>query len=57
MPKVTGKYETIFVLNPTLTEDATAALVEKFTSLISANGELKAVNQWASVAWLMPSTI
>ena len=46
MPKVTGKYETIFVLNPTLTEDATAALVEKFTSLISANGELKAVNQW-----------
>ena len=46
MPKVTGKYETIFVLNPTLTEDATAALVEKFTSLISNNGELKAVNQW-----------
>jgi small subunit ribosomal protein S6 len=46
MPKVTGKYETIFVLNPTLTEDATAALVEKFTSLISDNGELKAVNQW-----------
>ena len=46
MPKVTGKYESIFILNPTLTEEATKALVEKFTALVSANGELFKVDEW-----------
>ena len=44
--KKTGKYESIFILNPTLTEEATKALVEKFTALVSANGELVKVDEW-----------
>ena len=40
MPKITGKYETIFIVNATLTEEAIKGLVEKFTNLIAANGEI-----------------
>ena len=36
MPKITGKYETVFIVNATLSEEAIKALVEKFTNLISA---------------------
>lgn len=46
MPKVTGKYETIFILNPTLTEEATKALVEKFTALITTNSQEVKVDEW-----------
>lgn len=40
MAKLTGKYELMYVLNPNLTEEETAALVEKFKTLIEANGTL-----------------
>ena len=46
MPKITGKYETIFIVNATLTEEAIKGLVEKFTSLIAANGEIAKVEEW-----------
>lgn len=46
MPKITGKYETIFIVNATLTEEATNAVVEKFTNLIAANGEITKIEQW-----------
>lgn len=46
MPKVTGKYETIFLINATLTEEAIAALVEKFRSLIAENGTLEKIDEW-----------
>ena len=46
MPKITGKYETIFIVNATLTEEAIKGLVEKFTSLIAANGEVESVDVW-----------
>ena len=36
-------YETIMVLNTKLDEDATKALIEKFTSLIDANGKVESV--------------
>ncbi len=39
-------YETIFIVNNTLGEEAIKALVEKFTTLISSNGEVQAVNEW-----------
>lgn len=41
-----NKYETVFVLNPELSEDDTKALVEKFTGLIEANGTVENVNEW-----------
>lgn len=46
MEKVIGKYETVFIVNPTLSEEDTAALVEKFKALISENGEIVKVDAW-----------
>ena len=34
MAKISGKYETIFIVNPTLEEAAATAVVDKFKSLI-----------------------
>ena len=38
MAKSVEKYELMYVLNPNLTEEETAALVEKFKALIESNG-------------------
>ena len=46
MVKVVNKYETIFVLNPNLSEEETQALVEKFKSLIESHGEIETIDQW-----------
>jgi small subunit ribosomal protein S6 len=46
MAKITSRYETIFILNPTLTEEATAAAVEKFKSLIEQHGTLGEIDEW-----------
>ena len=46
MAKVNSSYETIFVVDLTLGEDGVKGLVEKFTSLIAANGEVTEVNEW-----------
>ena len=40
MAKSTEKYECMYILNPHLTEEETAALVEKFKTLIESNGTL-----------------
>ncbi len=39
-------YETLFVVNPDLTEEETKAVVEKFTGLISQHGEIEECNEW-----------
>ena len=36
MAKTTAKYECMYVLNPNLSEEETAALVEKFKALVEA---------------------
>ena len=46
MAKVNSSYETIFVVDMTIGEDGVKGLVEKFTSLIAANGEVSEVNEW-----------
>ncbi len=47
MEKIIGKYETIFVINPELTEEATKALVDKFTGIITTNGgTIDSVDEW-----------
>ena len=46
MVEVINKYETIFVVDATKTEEEITALVEKFTSLIAANGEVESVDDW-----------
>ena len=39
-------YETMFLVNNTLGEEAVKALVAKFTDLIAANAETESVNEW-----------
>lgn len=46
MAKLGGKYETIFVIDSTLTDEATAGLVEKFKTLVEQNATLGEVNEW-----------
>ena len=46
METAVNKYETVFVLNATLTEEATAALVNKFKALIEENGTIESFNEW-----------
>ena len=46
MAKVTGKYETLFIVNPTLGEEEIAAVVEKFKALVEANGTVTKVEDW-----------
>ena len=46
MAEKINKYETIFVLNATKTEDEITALVEKFKSLIEKHGEIESVDDW-----------
>lgn len=43
---ITSNYELVFILKVTLGEEATAAAVEKFRSLIAANGTIEAVDEW-----------
>ena len=40
MAKTTEKYELMYVINPTLTEEETTAVVEKFKALVAQNGTL-----------------
>ena len=43
-----NKYETIFVVNSALGEESVNAIVEKFTSLIGANGEIEKTDVWGN---------
>ena len=40
MAKSTEKYECMYIINPNLSEEETAAVVEKFKTLIETNGTL-----------------
>jgi len=44
--KILNSYETIFIIDASLQEDAVKALQEKFTALIAANGTLEEVDEW-----------
>ncbi|MDR0293389.1 MAG: 30S ribosomal protein S6 [Oscillospiraceae bacterium] len=46
MGKVKSRYETVFILSPALSEEATAAAVEKFKALIEQNGTLGEIDEW-----------
>ena len=46
MAKVTGKYETLFIVNPTLVDEEITAVVDKFKSLIESNGTVEKVDEW-----------
>lgn len=46
MDKKVQSYETIFVVDTTKGDEVVKTVVEKFTALISANGEITQVNDW-----------
>lgn len=46
MAKINANYEVVYILDPNLAEDATAALVEKFKTLVESKGTLGEVNEW-----------
>ena len=46
MENCKNSYETLYIINAALAEDAIKALVEKFTALIAQHGEVTEVNEW-----------
>ena len=46
MAKISGQYEVVYIIDPSLSEEVTAALVAKFTSLAEANGTAVEVEEW-----------
>lgn len=44
--KIINSYETIFIIDASLEEDAIKALQEKFVNLISSNGTVDTVDEW-----------
>lgn len=45
MAKTTEKYELMYIINPNLSEEETAAVVEKFKALVEQNGTLEEVEE------------
>ena len=46
MGNVISNYETIFILNPNIGDEAIKSNVEKFTDLIAANGTVIEKSEW-----------
>ncbi len=46
MVEVINKYETLFIISAAKSEEETTALVDKFKSLIEANGTIESVDEW-----------
>ena len=46
MEQVLNSYETLFVVDNSLGEEAVKAIVEKFTALIAENGTIDSVDEW-----------
>ena len=45
MAKTTEKYELMYIINPNLSEEETAAVVEKFKALVEQNGTLEEMDE------------
>jgi len=41
-----NSYESIFIINPALEEEATKAVVEKFKGLIEGVGKIESIEEW-----------
>jgi small subunit ribosomal protein S6 len=46
MAKLSANYEVLYLINPTLGEDETAALVTKFKELAEGHGTVAEVDEW-----------
>ena len=45
MAKASEKYEVMYIINPSFSEEETAAVVEKFKALVEANGTLEELQE------------
>ena len=45
MAKTTEKYELMYIINPNLSEEETAAVVERFKALVEQNGTLEEMEE------------
>ena len=45
MAKTTDKYDLMYIINPNLSEEETAAVVEKFKALVEQNGTLEEMEE------------
>ena len=46
MAKINSNYEAVYILNPDLNEEQIAALVERFKSVVEANGTVSEIDEW-----------
>ena len=46
MAKLSGNYEVVYILDPNLGEENTAAMVAKFKTLVENNGTLAEIDEW-----------
>ena len=46
MAKISGNYEVVYIIDAALSEEATAALVEKFKTMAEQNGSEVEVEEW-----------
>lgn len=44
--QVMNKYEAMYIINPTLDEESTKAIIEKFKGIVEANGVPEALEEW-----------
>ncbi len=48
MEKVQGKYETLFIVDPSLGDEGIETVIGKFNDLIAANGTVEKVEKWGT---------
>ena len=46
MANTSEKYEVLYIINPSLSEEETRGVVEKFKTLIEQNGTVDAMEEW-----------
>ena len=46
MAKITANYEAVYILDPSLSEEAIASLVAKFKGVVEANGTVSEIDEW-----------
>lgn len=46
MAKINANYEVVYILNPSLSEEETAAMVEKFKGVVEQDGTVTEIDQW-----------
>lgn len=51
MAKVNANYEVVYIMDPALGEEAIAAMIEKFKTLVETQGTVAAIDDWGSAVW------